>query len=976
LRELATSLLPFIEADLPNTAYTLNTGRSPFEHRLAVIAGNGSDAATRLRRFLDTGTAGGVLTGIVPEGVDAMPAPANEANPVRLAELFVQGAVIDWAAWDRGYKRHKLALPTYPFQRRRHWYRDETPPAEDNLVYQVEWQPCSLPSLPDPTALAAALTTPCACTQSNGALDSLEQLSAHYAARALESVTAAEVAPNRRRLFDHLTATRTTSNPQPATYPEATVEHQLLTRCGAKLPAILTGACDPLSLLFPESGGGLDRIYRDSPSSHSANRLAREAMERILAGWPPERPLRILEVGAGTGGTTAHLLEILPPDRTEYVFTDVSRAFLKNARERFTAAPFVRYQALDIEKDPEPQGFPNHAYDVVVAANVLHATADLRTTLRHVHQLLAPGGLLLLLEVTRPQLWLDLTFGLLDGWWRFTDTDLRHGHPLLSPTQWQDLLAASAFSECASIPAGSDTSLLRQDLIIARAASQHLIWRAPSDNPETACQDLLAVAQKADRPIWAALPDNGQAAPAAISALGRVIGLEHPTIWGGLVHVPPQAGEAEIAACIDRAAAANEKEIAFRDGQTLTPRLVRKSLPASAVQYRFRPDATYLITGGFGFLGLRLARWMASQGARNLVLVGRSGASSPEATKTLAALRAEQGLQIEAVSADAAQPGAIASVIASIADTMPPLRGVVHAAGRGGMEPVATLTATQLHDEFAPKNTAALALHEATLSLPLDFFVLFSSASSIWGARGQAHYAAANACLDALAAARRHQNLPALSVNWGLLSGGGMISPEYRAWLTRAGVEPLEPENGFVSLFRLVTQPVSQAVIARVDWKKFAEVYEARQRTGLFDRMDRREPATPHQPAVSWQDMPAGERRTALLAFVQQQFCETLDLPPSEAPDPRHGFFDAGMDSLLAIEFKNRLQTGTGLTLPSTVAFNHPNCEALAAWLDHQIAPPQVVEPAIPAEEPASADAAEIARLFAGMQSFLQEEHQ
>src|SRR5690606_8618345 len=118
----------------------------------------------------------------------------------------------------------------------------------------------------------------------------------------------------------------------------------------------------------------------------------------LVTSLPADRPLRILEIGAGTGGTTAYLLPHLPPTRTEYVFTDLSPLFLEKAQEKFQDYPFVGYQLLDIEQDPEAQGFASHHYDIVVAANVLHATADLRHTLAHGKQLLAPNGLLVLLE--------------------------------------------------------------------------------------------------------------------------------------------------------------------------------------------------------------------------------------------------------------------------------------------------------------------------------------------------------------------------------------------------------------------------------------------------------------------------------------------------------------------------------------------------------------------------------------------------
>ena len=149
-------------------------------------------------------------------------------------------------------------------------------------------------------------------------------------------------------------------------------------------------------------------------------------------------PLRILEIGAGTGGTTAYTLDVVPTGST-YVFSDLSPLFLERARERFGAHDGLDMRLLDIEKDPLTQGFASHEFDVIIASNVLHATADLRQTLAHVSQLAAPGALLLLLEGTAPMRWVDLTFGLTDGWWRFTDADVRPLHPLVDGARWMQL---------------------------------------------------------------------------------------------------------------------------------------------------------------------------------------------------------------------------------------------------------------------------------------------------------------------------------------------------------------------------------------------------------------------------------------------------------------------------------------------------------------------------------------------------------
>jgi acyl transferase domain-containing protein/NADPH:quinone reductase-like Zn-dependent oxidoreductase len=255
-------------------------------------------------------------------------------------------------------------------------------------------------------------------------------------------------------------------------HPGGRAELVLVRRAGSALADALRGAADPLQLLFP--GGSLadaEALYHDAPLARAFGELVRDALGAALTAWPAGRRLRILEIGAGTGGTTAAVLPALPADRTEYVFTDVSPLFVARAPETFGAHPFLTARPLDIERDPVEQGFEPHGFDVVIAANVLHATADLARTLVHCRRLLAPGGLLLLVELSGRERWVDLTFGLTEGWWRFADHDLRPSYPLLPPERWRTLLAAQGFTDAVSVPATGDGEFSRQALVLARAPS-------------------------------------------------------------------------------------------------------------------------------------------------------------------------------------------------------------------------------------------------------------------------------------------------------------------------------------------------------------------------------------------------------------------------------------------------------------------------------------------------------------------------
>ncbi len=237
-------------------------------------------------------------------------------------------------------------------------------------------------------------------------------------------------------------------------HPEASAELTLTERCGGALAEVLVGGADPLELLFPGGSTAVaEALYTDSPPARACGQLVAATVAAACAGLAPRRRLRVLEVGGGTGGTTAAVLPVLPADDTDYLFTDVSPAFTSRAAERFRDRPFVRTQPLDLERDPLEQGLRARSFDLILAANVVHATRDLQRTLAHCLSLLAPGGLLVLLEVTAAQRWIDVTFGLTDGWWHFTDHELRTDSPLLSPSRWRSVLAGLGVPEASTVPA-------------------------------------------------------------------------------------------------------------------------------------------------------------------------------------------------------------------------------------------------------------------------------------------------------------------------------------------------------------------------------------------------------------------------------------------------------------------------------------------------------------------------------------------
>ena len=423
-------------------------------------------------------------------------------------------------------------------------------------------------------------------------------------------------------------------------------------------------------------------------------------------------------------------------------------------------------------------------------------------------------------------------------------------------------------------------------------------------------------------------------AQAPLWGLGLDVGLEHPALWGGMVDLAAEATDADAAHLWSAIRQHDdENQVALRNGQRYVARLVRAPAPEPRPAPPIRADATYLITGGLGVLGLQVAQWLVDQGARSLVLVGRRAPGEA----ALAAIRTmeQQGAQIHAASVDVSDHAILQSLLVSLSH---PLRGVIHAAGVAGFDPLHTLTADTLAAVMRPKVAGAWLLHQLTANLELDFFVLFSSIASVWGSRAQAHYSAANRFLDALAHYRQQQGLPGLSINWGLWDGSTAL--EVQAQLLRSGVAALKPAPTLALLGDLLGTPAAQVVVAAVDWPLFQSIYRT---TGPQPFLDRVAPLVTQPEDLQQttnlvqelQQLSVAQRQTRLAVHIQEQVRQLIGA--RNLPDMRQGFTELGMDSLMAVELKKSLETALGHALPSTLAFNYPTVELLAQFLTGEV---------------------------------------
>jgi NAD(P)-dependent dehydrogenase (short-subunit alcohol dehydrogenase family)/acyl carrier protein len=405
------------------------------------------------------------------------------------------------------------------------------------------------------------------------------------------------------------------------------------------------------------------------------------------------------------------------------------------------------------------------------------------------------------------------------------------------------------------------------------------------------------------------------------------------------------------------------------------PRLVRQetgtSAPSPSLQEGLQ-EGTYLITGGTGALGLKIAGWLVDQNARHLVLVSRRGASSKEARRAIDAWQ-QDGADVVVMAADVSKPDEVAGVLDHIRTKMPRLRGVVHAAGVLDDGVIEQLTWDRFRTVLAGKAEGAWHLHRLTSRMPLEFFVTFSSVASLLGSPGQGNYAAANAFLDALAHHRRALNLPGLSINWGPWAQSGMaadLSPAGRQALGRRGLQNLETPAALAVFSALLRQNAAQAAVFDVDWRKYVDETNGGANPFFLESL---EPARGHDARLDREfrrrldRAPADQRQSMLVDLVCAVVVELLGRNPGEPLPLDQGFYEMGFDSLTVMLFRNRLQSSLGIALPATMAFKFATVQALTDHLAEQMPAPESSPAGETGEDRASEQTGSTAELAAAL---------
>ncbi|WP_036801169.1 type I polyketide synthase [Pleurocapsa sp. PCC 7319] len=510
------------------------------------------------------------------------------------------------------------------------------------------------------------------------------------------------------------------------------------------------------------------------------------------------------------------------------------------------------------------------------------------------------------------------------------------------------------------------------------------------------CTNVLNIVQalyqnSVNTPIWFATRgyqeidnslDSSAVASSCIWGLANAIAIEHPEYWGGIVDLAKEPDAKEAERLLGIIAAQNQEDrVAIRQDEVYVPRL-QKTAPLNPVEtLELAAENSYLITGGLGSLGLKIAQWLANKGAKNLLLLGRSKPSE-YAQQEINKLE-QQGVNVNVIQVDITDYDVLKNIVRSqesgvLKDTashirsqesqrrfglphvvrsqnlkvqlnsssvspsphLPispsPIKGIIHAAGVLDDGLLQRQTWSKFERAIAPKVAGAWNLHRATKDISLDFFVLFSSVASLIGSPGQSNYGVANTGLDAIARYRRSLNLPALSINWGAWGESGMA---VKQGFKLQGLDLIKPETGLSAFEQLITSELTQVGVMSADWQQLSQKFPFLRQSNYFAQlidepgMSKESEAQAENQILTELLATKPEKRPAYLTrYLQEAIAKILQISP-EKLSINDSLLDIGMDSLMVMEAINQLKTDLQLILYPREFYEHPQISGLAEYL-------------------------------------------
>lgn len=918
-----------------------------------------------------------------------------------LQRLYAAGADIDWAGFDRGYARRRAALPTYPFERRRYWVEDRQGPAR--VSGSIEASASRHPLLGSRIEVGGA--PPSHVWQTQIAIESRPYLADHC-------VHGIVLLPMTAYLEMMAAAAAELNQGSSRAVEDISVQQPLILKAGSAATVQVVARGNELEI-FSRDGGQwtLHASGRIAPEAAAPPAIALEELKAGLRPLPAGDAFyaKLEAAGLEYGPAFQLLRSLAGGDREALGFVDLGKE--SPAAAGYGVHPALLdgcFHVLDAALDSQGQvfipigierfevfrkGTPSawsygarregtaeqnriSTTDILVCGDDGLCVASVRGL--KVRRAGSEAFAKLKAAVKHDSLyrldWAEAESSAdrdtpRTGFWLLTGD--AGGNAAALAAQLEDRGCTTAFLSDAAVESGAIDWTGVRGVVHLRA----LDFENPAAELEeieeaqkAICGSALALAKRilADSPASmpalvlvtrGAQPAGGSlnvAAPqqASLWGLGRVVATENPNLE--VLRVDLESGSGLEGLAEEILSSGAENQVARRQGKRFAARL-RRHEPAEggALAPTVRADGTYMITGGCGALGLEVARWLAAQGARNLVLVGRSGAGA-EAEAVIADLQAD-GVRVEVRRADISSREDSIGLFARIEAEFPPLRGILHTAGVLDDGVVTEQTWARFERVMAPKISGAWNLHERTRDLPLDFFILFSSMSSMIGAAGQSNYAASNAFLDALAHYRRSSGLPGLSINWGAWAEVGMA-----ARLERSGrrfleaISLIQRADGLAILGRLAASDAPQAGVLPIDWKKLqaehpqaAQAVVFRELVSAGDLPAATDGASVNRLKDDLRGAPQAAWKGLVSAFLVRNLANILQFPELSI-DPSQSIATLGMDSLMAVEIKNKIHSEAGVQIGVPDLLIGPTVEELAERILDLSAEPGAAPPAGP----------------------------
>jgi acyl transferase domain-containing protein len=970
--------------------------RRQVRHAVEFHAGMRTLAAAGYDLFLEIGPAP-VLCGLGRQSIGAegqlwAPSIRRERGAwdqilESLAQLYVAGADVDWRGFDAPYFRRSVPLPTYPFERQRCWFADTRTPKPDTAAHPLLGPRFVVAGAPETYIWENTISTTALpyledhCVQGAVILPATAYIEMTVAAaREIYGDLPVEVTEieYRKPLFLTADPVRMQLSLSPAdgrvrihARSDSSKPWTLCAQSHVKIVEQPAGASPPQNF---EAGAEsqmsgaefYDVFHKRGNMWGPAFRGMRQTWLRHDEAWSEiEVPESI------RGGIERYCVHPAVADACGHVL-----AALASAKATTNSGAFVG-QAIDrvcIYQPPRGDRLFVHG-QVLPVSNSAVFRGDVRvfdadgTLVSHLH-----GAQMRYLD-QQPS-------GGVSEWfyrimWREAQLSA-NSRPAVR--EWlilsgRDVALADALAgnmRAANLPStvvtGHTQSRLHEVFGRAQTVGVVCLWgldaREPAGEPAAASCEIgglleliRLMAKNAAGRLWivtAGLEEVDNAVrekavwQAPLRGLARSVAVEHSELWGGLIDLDPAASAAENADALWRylQSPGGEDQVAVRAGRLLAARLERCTIPETA-SVMLRRDCSYLITGGLGGLGLQVARWMVRHGATRLLLMGRTPLPDRSAWRALAADHPQlkqvaavrelenAGATVHLAYLDVSDSRAVSRYFASYKqECWPPIRGVIHAAGVLEPRLLADLTPDECEQSLLPK-IGAWVLDRALEDEPLDFFVMFSSASTLLSTPRLGAYAAANSFLDALACRRRGRGQPALSVNWGVWSEAGFAlsyDPNSLRGLAERGLGSMTNEQGLEALARLMQQPAAQLAVLPIDWRKWAELYPSDSASPLLTSLLEK----PRDRATAGLNgHPAREPRSQaeLAGYLAGALASVLGFDASQL-DPNTPINSFGIDSLTALEFKHRIEFDLGLAVSMVRFLQGPTLAQLCAEIE------------------------------------------